>query len=120
MGPPEEDETKLKALRYNNEKPKWSLVHFGSFIPMVKVLMFGAKKYSPDNWKKPMDKKELLDSMQRHMAALMDGEELDPESGESHIGHLMCNTMFFSYHFVIPNKTIIDLTKFQELEKKFL
>lgn len=90
------------ALRYNKNKPCWSLVHFGSLLPMIKVLEFGASKYSPDNWKKPMDKKRLLESAQRHLAALMDGEELDSETGESHMGHLMCNAMFYNYHFVIP------------------
>jgi len=87
-----------KSLRYNEEKLKWSLVHFKSLVPLVKVLMFGAKKYSPDNWKKGLDEKEILESISRHLFALIDGEENDPESGESHIGHIMCNAMFYQYH----------------------
>ncbi len=90
-----------KALRYNEGKEQWGLVHYKSLIPMVKVLEFGAKKYSPGNWKKKMDRTKLLESAQRHLAALMDGEEIDPETGISHIGNLMCNAMFYSYHFVI-------------------
>jgi hypothetical protein len=87
-----------KADRFNEGKPKWSLVHFGSLIPMIRVLEFGAKKYSPDNWKKGMDTKEILESMQRHLAALIDGEEVDFESGISHMGHIQCNAMFYNYH----------------------
>jgi len=87
-----------KSERYNEGKLKWSLVHFKSLIPLVKVLMFGAKKYSPDNWKKRLDKKEILESLARHLFALMDGEENDRESGESHIGHIMSNAMFYAYH----------------------
>ena len=90
----------VSALRYNTGKPKWSLVHMNSLVPMIRVLEYGALKYAPFNWQKPMKRDELLDSMQRHMAALIDGEELDKESGLPHIGHIMANAMFYSYHFV--------------------
>ena len=87
-----------KALRYNEGKRKWSLVHYKSIEPLVEVLEYGALKYAPENWKKGLDCKEILESMQRHLAALMDGEILDKESGLPHVGHIMCNAMFFQYH----------------------
>ena len=89
---------KLKSDRFNEGKIKWSLVHFKSMEPMVRVLEHGAKKYSPENWKVGLDEKEILESLSRHLFALMDGEKLDKESGLSHIGHIMCNAMFYSYH----------------------
>jgi len=95
------EETKEKSLRYNEGKEKWSLVHFKSLKPMVDVLEFGAKKYSPDNWKKGLDRNEILESMMRHLTALMDGEEIDKESGLPHIGHIQCNAMFYSFHNTI-------------------
>lgn len=94
--PPKEDST--KALRYNDGKCSWSLVHYKSLEPMVRVLEFGAKKYAPNNWKKGLDLDKILESMQRHLAALMDGETVDAESGISHMGHIMCNAMFYNYH----------------------
>lgn len=97
-------EIDTQALRYNQGKLKWSLVHFASLVPMIKVLMFGAKKYAPNNWRKPLIKEEILESMQRHLAALLDGEDIDSESGESHMGHIQCNAMFYNYHFVIKKK----------------
>ena len=87
-----------EGLRYNEGKRKWSLVHFQSLEPMIEVLEFGAKKYAIDNWKKGFDKKEILESLQRHLAKLFDGEEIDTESGLHHIGHIMCNAMFYSYY----------------------
>lgn len=87
-----------KAARFNEGKPQWSYVHFDSLIPMVRVLEFGALKYAPRNWQKPMDTTKILESMQRHLAALFDGEEVDEESGISHMGHIMCNAMFYNYH----------------------
>lgn len=86
-----------KADRFNEGKLKWSLVNYQALHPMIKVLMFGAKKYSPENWKKGLDKKEILESMMRHLEALMDGQESDSESGISHIGHIQANSMFYNY-----------------------
>ena len=88
-----------KALRYNENKPKWSYVHFKSLLPMVRVLEKGAKKYAPFNWQKPMDLKEIEESAMRHLTAIIDGEDFDPETGELHIGHLMCNCLFWSYQY---------------------
>ena len=87
-----------KALRYNKGKLKWSLVHFKSLEPLVEVLMFGASKYAPNNWKKKMSTDEILESAMRHLAALIDGEDNDKESKLSHTGHVMCNMMFYVYH----------------------
>ena len=89
---------KKQGDRFNDGKPKWSLVHYGSLVLMIRVLEFGAKKYSAENWKKGLDLKEILESMQRHLAAMMDGEEIDNESGIDHMGHIMCNAMFYNYH----------------------
>lgn len=87
-----------KSLRFNQGKTKWSLVDFKSIESLPKVLEFGCKKYARDNWKKGLDLKEILDSMSRHLFALMDGQINDPESGLPHTGHIMCNAMFFEYH----------------------
>jgi hypothetical protein len=91
-----------QALRHNEGKLKWGLVHFKSLHPLVRVLEFGASKYAPHNWKKGLNKVEILESMQRHLAALIDGEEFDPESGLPHIGHIQCNAMFYQY--MVDNK----------------
>lgn len=87
----------MKALRYNKGKARWTLVHFPSLLPLVRVLMFGADKYAEDNWKLGLDKREILDSAMRHLVALIDGEENDPESKLSHAGHVMCNMMFYIF-----------------------
>lgn len=88
---------KEKALRYNKGKPKWGLVEWSSLVPLVEVLMFGAEKYAPNNWKKGLDRTEILESAQRHLIALFNGEETDEESKLSHAGHVMCNMMFYIF-----------------------
>lgn len=88
-----------KSLRFNSCKVQWSLIHYKSIESLPKVLEFGSIKYSRDNWKIGLDLNEIIDSMSRHLHALIDGEVNDPESGLPHVGHIMCNCMFWSYHY---------------------
>ncbi len=83
--------------RFNEGKLKWSLISWKAMEPMIKVLMFGAKKYSPNNWKKGVSITETCESLQRHLNAFIDGEDNDPESKIEHVGHILCNAMFLSY-----------------------
>ena len=87
----------ITADRFNEGKMAWELVDFESLEPLVEVLMFGATKYSKDNWKKGQAITELLGSLFRHIIAFQNGEDLDEESGKSHIGHAMCNLMFIQF-----------------------
>lgn len=91
----------MAGLRYNTGKLRWGLVPFFALAPLVRVLMFGAQKYSDDNWKEGLDKKEILESLMRHLTALMDGEIRDPESGLLHIGHIFANALFWSYFHIL-------------------
>ena len=55
----------------------------------AKALACGAAKYGPWNWRQ--NKVELmtyLGAMRRHIDAVMSGEDLDPESGAHHLGHV--------------------------------
>lgn len=87
----------MKGNRYNKGKLLWSLVSWKALIPMVEVLMFGAEKYAPNNWKNGLSWTETAESLMRHLYAWLDGEDYDPESGLHHIGHILCNAKFLSY-----------------------
>jgi len=88
-----------KALRYNDGKLRWSLVHWKSLEPMVQQLMFGEKKYSRNNWQKGMKISSILDSLDRHKVELsIDPFSIDEDSGLSHVAGLLCNAMFLSYY----------------------
>lgn len=90
---------KVQADRFNEGKPQWSLVSFKDIEPMVRVLEYGCIKYDAHNWKKGLPVTETLDSLMRHVIALLHGEDNDPESGLPHIGHIQCNAMFLA-HFL--------------------
>ena len=87
----------MSGDRFNTGKLKWSLVSWKALAPMVRVLMFGAEKYDDHNWKKGLKYTEVTESLQRHLNAFIEGEENDPESKLSHVGHILCNAMFLSY-----------------------
>lgn len=88
-----------EASRDNAGKPEWGLVDFDALEPMVRVLEFGKKKYGESNWRKGgklLTSVKILESLMRHTFAILRGELRDKESGELHIGHIMCNAMFWS------------------------
>lgn len=93
-------------MRFNTDKPKWSLVDFKSLEDMVKVLEFGEEKYDSFNWMKGLTTRSICESMLRHIFAYLNGENEDLESGISHIGHIQCNAMFLSY--MMKNKPEFD------------
>ena len=89
-----------KGTRHNKGKLKWSLLSWKALEPLVHVLSFGAEKYDSHNWKKGLKYTEICESLQRHMNSFIDGEDNDPESKLTHVGHILCNAMFLSYMFL--------------------
>jgi hypothetical protein len=88
-----------KALRFNEGKLDWTLLDFDSVEPLVKAMTYGMKRYSRENWKLPCDNpRQHLQSAIRHLLAIVKGEEIDPESGERHSGHVMANMMMYNFH----------------------
>ncbi len=92
--------------RKNQGKLKWSLVPQSALIPMVRVLEFGAQKYAPYNWMKGLSITETCESLKRHLDSFLEGEDIDPESGISHIGHIQCNALFLSW--MLQNRPDLD------------
>lgn len=82
------------GLRYNNDKPRHSLIDPYALNELAKVLTFGAKKYKEHNWRNGLSISETLDSLLRHVEAFNSGEDFDSESTLHHIAHAMCNCMF--------------------------
>ena len=85
-----------EAIRLNHNKPELSIVDLDSLMDTADVFVFGAQKYERDNWKLGQHDTKILDSMLRHIAAIMRGEFVDPESGLPHHGHIGCNAIFLA------------------------
>jgi len=61
---------------------------------LAKVLTFGAKKYSANNWRQGFDWTRVLSAVQRHINDWAMGIDRDPETDLSHLAHAMCGIMF--------------------------
>ena len=88
----------MKGLKLDSEKLQWSLLPIWVLSGVVRVLMFGAKKYAPGNWQKVDNAKvRYTNALKRHLFAIDSGEEVDSESGLKHIWHLTCNAVFLMW-----------------------
>ena len=93
-----------EGVKYDKEKPDYSLIPPSALEDMVKVLTFGAEKYDRHNWKK-LDNLEdrYFAAAQRHLWAVMRGETHDPESGEHHYAHALCCIMYLLEFYSLQN-----------------
>jgi hypothetical protein len=88
-----------KMLRYDEGKPNWTLIDYKTILPFVDAMMYGATRYPIGNWKLPPgNPRQPLESAMRHLTSIVDGEEIDPESGVRHAGFVMANMMIYLYH----------------------
>jgi len=88
----------MEGKKFDKEKLRWSLLDIPSLKETIQVLEFGAKKYSPENWKGLEDGAiRYYDAAMRHLTAWKDGEIYDPESGLPHLGHAACCVMFVQW-----------------------
>lgn len=82
-------------------KLKWSLLPFKELEDVVKVLMKGAEKYTPDNWKKCDDVNRYKDALMRHVVAYIEGQKIDSvgSGGDDlpHLAHAICNCLFLMW-----------------------
>jgi hypothetical protein len=63
-------------------------------LQIARILAFGAKKYSRDNWKECDDPSRYMGALLRHALAFHGGETTDPETDQSHLAHVAVNAMF--------------------------
>ena len=85
----------MTGVKYDGEKPKMHLLPPKAINEVAKVLTFGAQKYDEENWRKLEDLQSRYSSgALRHIFAHLDSENLDPESGLSHLAHAICCLLF--------------------------
>lgn len=83
------------GLKFDQDKPDFSLLPMSTLTGIVKVLGFGAKKYGRGNWKLLKNGKDRYSAaMMRHFTAWQSGESIDEESGLSHLYHMGCCLLF--------------------------
>lgn len=91
------------GLRFNANKLKLSLVPSSLKRAIASVLQTSAKefggKYPMHNWRLGLPWTDTMDSLERHLEAFKDGEDLDPDSGLPHVYHIACNAAFLVEYY---------------------
>jgi hypothetical protein len=89
------------ADRFNEGKPQLSYMLDAprAMIGLTKAFEAGAKKYSRDNWKKGLDRYEIIDCLMRHLLKAQAGQLNDEETGVNHLNHVLWNALVLADQF---------------------
>ena len=83
-----------QSAKADKGKLELSLVNPELVKAVAEVRMYGTKKYGDsENWRK-VEPKRYVDALYRHLLAYIEGNEVDEESGLSHLAHMACNISF--------------------------
>ena len=92
------EQIKLKDFtKHDDDKIRYDMFPDNVLTDICKVLMFGAKKYEENNWKKCTDLTRYYNASRRHVEAWRTGEYYDNDSKLPHLAHALCNLMFMHY-----------------------
>lgn len=93
-------------MKFDDKKPRMQLVPASLGIACAEALTYGAKKYKVNNWRNATDIESYISALTRHMDAWRSGEDLDPESGLSHLSHAAANLAFIIELEALPKYRI--------------
>lgn len=92
-----QQEASLAGRKDDNGKDRWDLLPLAATQDVVKVLTYGAAKYSAENWRAVPDAyNRYYAAAMRHISAWRLGYEIDPESGLPHLAHATCCLLFLA------------------------
>lgn len=84
-----------KGKKFDSGKLDYTLLPWDGVEEVVKVLEFGAKKYDRDNWQFVENAEtRYMAAAFRHLVAYQTQDEVDPETGLSHLAHAACCMLF--------------------------
>lgn len=86
-----------EGKKYDKGKLEWSLLPMDTLEEVVKVLMYGADKYSRGNWML-VEPERYYNAAMRHLQDhWVHKKEIDEESGYSHLAHAICCLIFMEW-----------------------
>lgn len=77
----------MSGIKHDNEKNKLQLLPIISLEKIGDIFTFGAAKYGEYNWSKGILYSRIYGALLRHLFAWIRGENIDDESGKSHLHH---------------------------------
>ncbi len=82
------------AIKLDDGKLMLDLIPPEAIEGLAEVLTYGAKKYEHRNWEKGFNWMRVYASLQRHLLEFSKGNDIDEESGLSHLHHALANISF--------------------------
>lgn len=93
-----EEKHSKQGVKHDQSKPDLSLLPREFLVEVARAFEHGEKKYGRYNYRNGMDWHRILAAALRHLVAWNEGENLDPESGNNHLGHAgACIAMLLVY-----------------------
>ncbi len=86
------------AQKFDGEKNRMELIPASAIEALGRAMTYGSRKYDDHNWANGFEWDRLVGSLLRHMNAWRAGQDLDPESGLSHIDHVLANAAMLAAH----------------------
>lgn len=89
-----EEQRKYQGPKDSAGKTPWEVFPFSETEHVVRVFKIkkGAEKYgAPFTYRRGIPMEKLAAAAIRHATAILNGERIDPESGELHAAHISAN-----------------------------
>jgi hypothetical protein len=89
-----------KAPKFDAGKIRLDLLPVRPMKDVAEVLTIGADKYGANSWREGemIAWSRCYAAAQRHLMQFWSGEDLDQETGKSHLAHAACNLLFMIEH----------------------
>lgn len=84
----------VAGVKFDQGKTPYHLLPPELLEGVGQVLDFGARKYAARNWELGMAWSRPFSALMRHMWAWWRGQDVDPETGMSHLWHAGCCLAF--------------------------
>jgi len=81
------------GIKHDHDKLRLDLIPPEAIRALGEAVTYGAGKYPPENWR-GVEPERYFAAMLRHILAWSEGEAIDPESGLSHLAHVLSNAAF--------------------------
>ena len=87
-----------EGAKFDANKPRFDLIDPEFELTMAIILTQGAKTHGEYSWQTlARAEARYTAALKRHVNAMHRGEFLDPDSGQSHAGHIAVNAMFLDW-----------------------
>lgn len=117
---------KKEGTKFDNAKPRPSLMPMGPLLEVAALYTMGATKYRDHNWEYGMKWSRIFDALMRHAMKWWGGEELDQEDGQSHLAAVVWNALALMEYrkthpelddrLTSPKLIVIDVSKLSDEE----